>query len=201
MAVDIEGIVNQALVEIGYPERIASIHEGSKASVAALEIYGQTRDELIRSQHWPFSVRRLPLGAPIKGPPPPGGYTAVDSWNQTFPPPGWLYEYAYPADVLEITAIVPSPQFWPIRDPKPAVFNIANGDLAKVVLCNITPAIAVCRARVIDPGSWEPLFIKTLTEALGKKLAPRLLPASGGMMQEKLGETRMDAALADRQRG
>jgi len=121
----VEDIWNQVLRELGVRRRIGSAYDGSEASKAFLEVYGETRDELLRSMDWDFARRSIALTL-LKGPPPPGGYNPQTPWNSTYPPPGWLYEYGYPSDALELRAIVPQPFLLPNRDPKPALWRIDN---------------------------------------------------------------------------
>ncbi len=61
MAIGVEDLVNQALREIGYPKPIQDIYEGSRASKAALDIYFQSRDELLDAHDWPFARRNRAL--------------------------------------------------------------------------------------------------------------------------------------------
>lgn len=108
MAEAVEDLCNMVLVEIGYRPLISDIFEGSRASRVALEVYGQTRDELLDAHDWPFARRTRPLTL-LKGPPPPGGYNAIQVWTTFYPKPGWLYEYLYPADCLEFMCVIPPP--------------------------------------------------------------------------------------------
>lgn len=209
MAANVVDLVNQSLRGIGYRHRIADIYEGSPASRAALEIYGQTRDELLRSEDWDFARRKLSLTL-LKGPPPPGGYNPQQPWDPTFPAPGWLYEYAYPADMIELGAILPPPFLFPDRDPKPAVFRIDNDPLpvpadptvpgAKVVLTNIAGAIAVYRARVTDPSAWNPGFTATIVERLAAKLTIALAHDLN-LMRATAADSIATGMVADRRRG
>jgi hypothetical protein len=48
----VENICNQALDVIGYARHIGNIYEGSKAARVALDLYVQTRDEVLASQPW-----------------------------------------------------------------------------------------------------------------------------------------------------
>jgi hypothetical protein len=125
MATSVEDICNQSLRALGVRRRIGWLFEGSEAARAALEVYGQTRDELLRSQDWDFARRPVALVL-LKGPPPPGGFNPSQPWSTAYPPPGWLYEYGYPSDAIEIAAIVPPPGFMPDRDPKPGRFRVDN---------------------------------------------------------------------------
>jgi hypothetical protein len=184
MANDIVDILNQGLRSGGVPLRIADYYEGSEAAKTALEIYGQSRDELIRTTDWSFSRGVLALTL-LKGPPPDGGFNPIQPWSTIYPPPGFLYEYAYPGDCLDLRAIIAPPGGMPDLDPLPALFRVdndavpvvsgsppvASGPPAKVILCNMTNAIGVYRRQVTDVTQWEPGFTASLIEILGKKFA------------------------------
>ena len=203
MATAVDDLVNQALREGGVKRRIGSVYEGTEAAKTALELYGQARDELLRSEDWDFARRTLALTL-LKGPPPAGGYYPGNLWNSTFPPTGWLYEYAYPGDCLQVAAIVPQPGNFPVYDPKPAVWRIDNDNAlslaAKVILTNVRNAVAIYRAQVIDPSTWNASFTATLIARLAAKFAIALsgsLDLAKAEDQEAAGE----AAIADVRRG
>lgn len=211
MASSVEDLCNQALVEIGYPTRISSINEGSPAAIAALEIYSQTRDELLDEGRWPLARRaNIPL-ALLKGPPPAGGYNPGQPWSATYPPPGYLYEYLYPADCITLRAIVPPPSTMFVLDPKPAVWRVdndnslvdQNGAAApqqKVILTNIKDALAVYTGRVTDPSLWEPGFTISLVKRLAQKLARRL-PMSEAIEHQEIAEGAATLPRAAQDRG
>ena len=212
MATSVEDLINEALVEIGYTDRIASVFEGSRASIGALEIYGQTRDELFREGDWPLARRaNIPLTL-WKGPPPAGGYTPATPWTAQYPPGGWLYAYLYPDDMIELKAIMAPPARMPLFEPPPpAVFRIdddaslidsagAAATERKVILCNIKNALAVYTGRVTDPALFEAGFIDMLVSRLGQKLA-RWLDRGEQVEREELAENQMIAEGTEGDRG
>lgn len=182
MASSVEQVVNQALVEAGRTKRIAYIYEGSEEAKVAIELYGQTRDELLRATDWSFSRKVLALTL-LKGPPPDGGYSFASPWTTVYPYQGFLYEYAYPSDCLDLRAIVAPPGSMPDLDPLPALWRVDNdpvpivtagvagGPPAKVILCNTTNAQAVYRAQITSPSLWEPGFTAALVASLSAKFA------------------------------
>lgn len=184
MAIDAADLVNQALRAGGVPDRVGDLYDGSEPARIALELYGQCRDELMRATDWSFARRVVALTR-LKGPPPGGGFTPATPWTTIYPYPGFLYEYAYPSDCLDLRAIIAPPGPMPDLDPQPALFRVdndltpvvsgspptASGPPAKVILCNMTNALGVYRARVTDPATWEPGFIATFVATLGKKFA------------------------------
>lgn len=182
MAADLVDIVNQGLRDAGRPERIADLYEGSEASKVALELIGQARDEILRRADWSFNRRTVALQV-LKGPPPPGGYNPIQPWSPAFPTPGYLFEYAYPSDMLDLRSIAqypgmmpdldPIPQLWLVQnDPTPnVVAGVAEGPPAKVILCNVNNAIAAYRAQITDPLLWDSGFIAALVASLGDKFS------------------------------
>ena len=200
MATSPEDVVNLALVRIGYPQRVGSLYEGSKPAKSALDIYAQTRDELLRSFAWGFAERDVALA--LQKTAPPGGYTVP--WTNAYPILPWIFQYAYPADCLEIRAIRRSPIFIPEFDPKPVVFRVANDNSfappVKVILCNAAGAILVYTARVTDVTTWEPLFVEALAAALARRLAPMLAKAQNAVQIEAQDEA-METGAAEQVRG
>lgn len=204
----LEDIVNMGLRSAGVPLRIADIYEGSEAARTALEILGQTRDEIISITDWSFSRRVVALDL-LKGPPPPGGFNPVQNWSNVYALPGFLFEYAYPDDMLDLRAIIEPPGLMPDVDPVPAVWRVdndptpnvagsppvASGPPAKVISTNTQAAIAVYRARVTDPSTWDVEFIDTLVASLGRKF----YIAFGGAADAKEHDVREAAqAVVDR---
>lgn len=183
---EIADIINQAARAGGVMKRIGQVYEGSELSKVALELIAQTRMELMQFKDWSFTRRaNIPLVL-LKGPPPDGGYNPVQPWSNVYPAPGFLYEYAYPSDCLELRAIIPAPiGFMPDSDPLPSQWRIdddqfpivtgnppiASGPEAKVILTNTTNALAVYRADITNPVLWEANFTAAYIASLGKKFA------------------------------
>lgn len=174
-------LVNVALVRIGFKDRVADLFEGSDQAKNTLDIYGQTRDELLRQFDWGFSERNIALtllkSAPV------AGYFA--GWDPTVNPPvGYRFSYAYPGDCLKVRAVKPTPIFFPELDPQPYVYTIANDALLqqKVILCNVPNALMVYTGQVVDPQAWESDFVEAFASALGRRLAAVLM----GMDAEKI---------------
>lgn len=182
-------IVNAALKSLGVEQRIGNLYDGSKAAKAALDIYGQTRDEELRVGNWLFARRDVSLTL-LKSSP-AGGYTAV-TWNpQQYPPLPWKYSYAYPSDCLKVRAVRPTQVFVNEYDPKPIPFGTPNDPYtgtapdyvaAKVIVCNVAHAILTYTGQVTDPALWDVGFVDALIERLAKKLTPVL----GSMQAESV---------------
>lgn len=191
MAANVESICNQALMVARRTRRIADIYEGSQESIISLELYAQARDELLDGDDWSFSRQVEPLVL-LKGPPPAGGYSPANPYVPgLYPYPGFLYEYQYPADCLDVRSISTPPGPMPDTFPIPQRFRVDNdltpnltggppatgatGPPAKVIYCNATDAIATYRARITDPTQFDVGF----TAALVARLAERFIAAFG----------------------
>lgn len=173
-------IINFALVSIGQTNRIGNLYDGSDASKAALDVYGQARDDLLRSKDWGFAERNLTMTLLKQAP--AGGYV-VNSWSDQYPPLPWNYEYAYPDTCLKVRSLKPVPLFIPDFDPQPIVFRVLNDDSytpsQKVICTNLPPdAVLTYTARITDITVWEPMFVQALAAGLGELLAAGLNPAA-----------------------
>lgn len=205
-----EDCINEALVEIAYPQRIGDIYEGSPAANAALEIYSQTRDEILGAGEWPFARRANVTLALLKGPPPPGGYSAAAPWAPTYPPPNWAYEYAYPSDMIDLRSVYiarPIPNF----APRAALWRVDNDNSGvdaadapmtqqKVILSNLAGAMATYIGRVTNPLLWPPDFTALLIKRLAEKLA-RQLGAGDQVAHDEVALEGASAQVAARVRG
>lgn len=171
-------MINVALGRIGYKLRVGSLYEGSFAAKKALDIYAQTRDEILRQNDWGFAERDIALVL-LKSAPIGGGYIPPAVWNPAVNPPiGYLFEYTYPSDCLKVRVIKPTPLFSPNMDPQPHNWTIANdknfNPPQKVILCNVANALMTYTGQVTDPATWENDFVELFAAALGRRLAPTL---------------------------
>lgn len=179
-------VLNLALRRIGYKLRVGTLYDGSMAGKMALDVYAQTRDELLRSgagpdSEWPFAGRTV-AGTLLKSAPMTitgAGYFPPVTWNPaTNPPPPWLYEYQWNADFLKIRAVKPTPLFIPNMAPQPNLFAVMNDNAfnppQRVVCCNVASALIVYTGQVTDPNTWPNDFTSALADALGEALAPIL---------------------------
>lgn len=179
MAAAVEDLVNQALRALGARRRIGSIYEGSEAAKVALEVYGQTRDALLRSKSWSFAQQTVPLVALV----------AVPPWP-------WPYEYVWPVNCLLVRGILPplfpSPNF----SPSDILFTPYNDPVSgRAILTTVSPATAVFTAQVTNPAQWEAGFTGALVAALATALDRALAdPAMIGSVAAQ-GEQARDVAL------
>jgi hypothetical protein len=191
-------IVNATLTRLGYKDRVGSLYEGSKASKKALDIYAQTRDQLLREGEWPFA-RGDVNGSLIKSAP-AGGYFAT-AWNpSTYPPLPWLFEYTYVSDAIEIRAVRPSEILVPNFAPRPHLFAIANDGGQRVILSNVANAVITYVRQVTDPTQMPPDFIEAFCAALARRLAIVLTQSADAVKIEAQDE-QFETAVAGKQQG
>jgi hypothetical protein len=183
-------LANIALVRMGWKgPRIASLFDGSEAAQKFLDLYAQTRDELLRNDiyDWGFAERNLSLtllkSAPV------GGYFPPNTWNPTVnPPPGYLFEYSYPVDCIKVRAVKPVPLFNINWDPQPSVFSVDNDNAftppQRVILCNVPNAILVYTGQVTDPSQWDVGFTSALAAKLERYVAAALVGMEGAKMAQ-----------------
>ena len=169
-------IVNLALKRIGFKGTVGSLFDGSAWSKAALTIYAQTRDELIRNGEWQFAERVI--GGTLLKTAPPGGYAATP-WTSAYPAPPWRYEYSYPVDCLDVRSVRTAPAVLPNFDPVFNRFSVENDNgyspAVKVILCDVPNAIITYAGQITDPSTWEPDFVEAMAASLGRRLAPELV--------------------------
>lgn len=177
MAISPEDVVNQALRRIGHPTPVGYLLEGTPAARAAVEVYGQTRDNLLRDADWDFARQSALLvqqkTAPV------GGYGYANPWTSAFPPVPWLYQYAYPTGCLMVRSVRPTPTLLLSFRPQPNIFVIADDPTvtpSKVILTNLAGAVAVYTGQIIDPTLWNASFTEALIAALATRLQAALNP-------------------------
>ena len=194
--------VNAALVRIGYKLRVGNLYDGSAAAKKSLDIYGQTRDELLTQNDWVFAERNVALtllkSAPV------AGYVPPNTWDPTTNPPiPWRYEYGYPSDALKVRAVKPTPIFIPDYDPQPFVYATPNDNAytpARRVICTMIPAsLLVYTGQVTDLTTWNSDAVELFIDALGRRLAPSLASLDVMKIQAQL-ET-VDMAVAEANQG
>lgn len=194
-------VINAALVQIGPRVRIGNLYDGSDAAKKALDIYGQTRDQLLGEDDWDFAERDAVLTLLKEAP--AAGYIPPTDWTTAYPPLGFMYEYAYPDDCIKVRIVKPTPLFNLNFEPRPNPWRLYNDSAlsppALTILSNVADAKITYTARITDPTSWNIGF----TEALIAGLARRLIPALGNpqMLQEAATHEQIETATAEMQRG
>lgn len=174
-------VANVALVRMGFKLRVGTLFDGSEHAQDILDLYGQTRDEMLREFDYDFAQRSALLTL-LKSAP-AGGYFPPNLWNPAANPPiGWAFEYAYPGDAIKIRTVKPQPLFIVNADPQPYDFTEANDELlvppARTILTNVVGAVAVYTGRVTDPTNWDVAFTDALAARLAALLGPSLMPES-----------------------
>lgn len=182
-------VINLSLVRIGYKLRIGSLFDGSPAAKAALDIYGQTRDEQLRLDDWGFAQREVALTLQ-KTAPVPGYIPGVTTWSPAlYPQLGFIFQYAYPADCIKVRSLRAAAPVLPDFFPTAKVFSIANDNTfappQKVILTNLASAVAVYTGRITDPATWEASFTEALAAALARRLAPYLTDLNVEKLEEQ----------------
>lgn len=188
-------VANLALAKIGTRSTIASLTEDSNEAKAINLIYANTRDQVLSMAFWNFARKTanlavLKIAPGAMGSTSPGG----NVWSPDWPPPGWLYEYAYPADCIQMRFV--SPQFSnnvgvdgiPVfgnavttvapYSTAAVRFEVATDNIAgnqqNVILANQYQAIGVYTLRVTNPGLWGAQFIEALAAAIAGRICMQL---------------------------
>jgi hypothetical protein len=191
-------IVNAALAHIGYRNRVSHLFEGSRAAKNALDIYGQTRDALLRDGEWPFAQRDM-LAVLIKSAP-PAGYSVGTPWDPiTYPPLPWLYQYTYPDDCLKVRTLKDSLVGTPNFNPKPNLFAVLNNAGQRAIVSNIPNAVLTYVGQVTNPTYMPPDFVEAFVESLGRRLAPLLANLDAAKLEAQAEQ--VEGAMASRQQG
>lgn len=194
-------VVNLSLRRIGYKLRVGSLYDGSKAANNALDIYAQTRDELLQQNDWPFAERNITLTLLKQAP--VAGYVPPTVWTSAYPPLPWIFEYAWPNDCLKVRAVKGAPPFVPNFDPQPNIFATPNDNsltpAARVICCNVPSALMVYTGQVTDPTAWNPDFVELVAAGLGRRLGPVLVGLDVAKLEA--GDEQASMATAERQEG
>ena len=170
-----EDVCNYALRRIGYPMSINNLLDGSRASMALLKVYGQTRDALLTEIDWDFAERSI--GGTLQKQAPQSYVTTP--WTNAYPCLPWRYQYAFPSDGLKIRGVKNQPvSIWDF-DPRYNRFSVDNDNTLspaqKVVLTNVASAIIIYTGQITNPNDWSPSFLDALADRLGQAAAPVLM--------------------------
>ncbi len=201
-------ICNRALGLIGGRTTIASLQENSNEARVCRLYYDTTLGSMLRAAHWNFArkVAYLSLLKSAPGTPENTQATAAAAWSPAWPPPPWLYSYAFPSDCVLVRYI--SPQLYttgmgssvpvfsipsmgaapPFVQLRPQKFQVgvdtdAQGNQTRVVLSNQDQAIGIYTARVTNPDVWDESFQEAMAAALGVRIC---IPISGDKAMMKL---------------
>lgn len=180
-----EDVANLVLRRIGYKgPRIENMLEGSFASETILDVYGQTRDQLITDGEWEFAERIVP-GTLLKKAP-EYGYI-ITPWSNAYPDLPWLFSYAYPGDALKIRSVRATPLFIPNFDPQHNIYSLGNDNgftpPRQVILAMVPNALITYAGRVTDPTTWNPAFNEALVAAVARRVAGKLSDPRAEVME------------------
>jgi hypothetical protein len=145
-------VANRALTKLG-SARITSLADDSKQARSVNSCFYQLLDAELRQNRWSFSIKRASLAALADAP--------------SF---GFTYQYALPTDFLRLDMIA---------DVYPSTYldNYIYSELCdyaiegNVILTNYASPLKIrYGARIMEPGSWDPLF----REALAARIAAEI---------------------------
>jgi hypothetical protein len=189
MTVSDTSICNRALAKVGTRSTIASLTEQSNEAKQCNLIYTATRDEVEGMAFWNFTTKTIQLALLKSAPGTPTNPTGATIWTPAYPPPPWLYEYAYPTDCIQFRKIVPQistgvigvPIFSNVVTMYPYVQGPAvrweaqmdmdsDGNQINVLVTNQYQAIGVYTAEIVNPALFSAQFVEAFVCALAAKL-------------------------------
>lgn len=89
-------------------------------------------------------------------------------------PMGFLFEYAYPANGVEVWQVMPTPPLADVNNPLPINWDVGNTLVAsvqtKVIWTNQANALAVYN-NAPSEAAWDPLFREAVVRLLASELA------------------------------
>ena len=186
-------IANRALSEAGTRSTISSLTEGSNESNSVSLHYIPIRQHLVRSAHWGFAeaTAQLSLLKSAPGTTETPNFPSSGVWSKAYPPPGWLYEYAYPSDCLQARKLVQnyslatlgsvpmfpgqlagSQSWWAAPGQRFQIGTDLDGNNSQitVILANTDQALLTYTRDITIESLWDPLFQEAMVAALAAKL-------------------------------
>ena len=153
---DVAAVCNLALAKAGYRLRIGSVYDGTLAAKKLLDIYGITRDALLRAGDWNFAQRIAPL---VNSP-------------RAVPPSPWTNAYVYPDDCLRVRNVYDPSATTDVNNPLPTLWQVADDATigARVIWTRANTATCVYNAQVTNPAQWDPMFTDAFGTALMRNL-------------------------------
>lgn len=191
---DSVSIANRALADAGTRSTIASLTEGSNESNNVSLIYVPVRQQLLRAAHWGFAGATMTLSL-LKSAPgtlETPNFPASGVWSTAYPPPPWLYEYAYPSDCLQGRKLIanftlgtvggvpifPGPlpgSGGPFTTAPGQKFSVAtdfdsSANQIKVILANVDQALLSYTRDITIESLWDSQFEEAMVGVLAAKL-------------------------------
>ncbi len=200
-------LANEALSNIGTRSTISSLSEGSVEADTVSRYYNKVRQQMLRAAPWNFARAFAALSV-LKALPgtPENTSPASSTWLPSYPPPPWLYTYAYPVDALMIRYVIPQTDdvtgSTPIysangyttintidRWAKFAVVVDKDEDDndTRVIATNAVRAITCYTRDVDNPDVWDSMFERGFVWALAGAIAIPLTgkqKLAGGMFEQ-----------------
>jgi hypothetical protein len=188
MATDAD-ICNLALGFLGDRGTVSSIDppEGSIQAGHCQRFYPIARDTLLQDRNWGFATRRAqPAGLEVE----------IGQW---------FYEYALPADTLDVIAVVPSESVvdYSALLYQGAVFSEVVAKLqaqpytvesaddgTPIIYTNQPEATILYVVRVTDTDRFTPMFVNALARLLASYLAGPVIKGDAGV-KESINQLRM----------
>lgn len=174
--------INASLTLMGYKRDIGSLFDGSEAAQKALNIYAQARDALLRKFDYDWAQSTVSLTLLKTGL--STGYFPPTPWDPvTYPPPGYMYSYAWPDDCLKVRLVKPAPLFVVNIDPQFYSFQIYNDTgytpARRTIVSNVPSAVASYTRQVTNPQDWDVAFVDLIIAEMTHGLAKVLLGLEG----------------------
>ncbi len=168
-------IANMALSRIGVDQTIESLDDTSARARACKLWYAHCRDKALSDAPWNFALRVAAL-ATVSGD----------------PPPGWSYQFRYPADCLAMRDVTDDggsrtslglwwasleyagyARWMPPRYPW-EVRGEAVADTGKIIVTDLDVPYGLYVRRVLDPNQFTVQFVDAHAWCLAVELAPAL---------------------------
>lgn len=150
-------IYNMAVMETGHSTAISGPAENTNAANLCRTFYPVCRDMVLEAADWNFATKRVTLSLL------PGTQS------------NWAYAYAYPADGLNIQALVLPGMRKPSKENM-VPFEVAHMDGARVILTDMDHAEAIYTVRIENPNLFTSLFTTALAYLLASRVA---IPLTG----------------------
>ena len=158
-------VVNQAIEYSGNQASVTyagGVWGGQAAAAnAAAVLYVPTWQMVARQLDPDFARRTLPL-------------TVVGGTL----PPGWAYEYGYPADCLRLRCLAPAPGSYDPFDPQLIRGNVAldviGSTPTQVIFTNQQGALGVYTSSNVTEDQWDTLFLQSVARQLANPMSMAL---------------------------
>lgn len=217
-------VCNNALANIGARASISSLTEDSPEARACNLQYLTVLGTLLRSAPWNFARKTITLSLlkALPGTPENTTTPTTTTWQTDYPPPGWLYAYAYPNDCMLMRYVLPQGysgvsgvpifstgnSYVSTAGAVPTKFIVAAdqdsaGNPIKIVASNQSQALGIYTYLADNPDNWDPIFYNAMQDALAGSI---VMPLTGKValadaMLKKANNTILQARAQDGNEG